>query len=59
LKEVERRFRLTKVLSAGTGATKKELNEMFDAVSDPIKLRVAEQRAAYGDSTHDPSSACG
>jgi len=48
LREVERRGRLVEILWAGTGASAKELKEMFDPASDPSVLRVAEDPQTYG-----------
>jgi len=48
LDEIDRRYRLHEVLKEGLGATPEELETMFDPASDPMQLRVAEKRAAYG-----------
>ena len=48
LREIDRKARLIEVLREGDGATAEERAGMFDAASDPERLRAAENPAAYG-----------
>lgn len=48
LKEIDRRGQLVDLLREGTGASKSELENMFDPDSDPVLLRVAEEQHPYG-----------
>lgn len=48
LREMDRRARLTEVLSKGSGLSGDELATMFDPSSDPVELRAAEDSARYG-----------
>lgn len=50
LREIERKARLVEVLREGSGEPESEavLREMFDPRVDPLALRVAEPRMAYG-----------
>jgi len=47
LREMDRRAKLTEVLSRGTGLSGDELARMFDPASDPMTLRAAEDPAKY------------
>jgi hypothetical protein len=47
LREIDRRVRLSKVLSRGTGLSGKELANAFDPASDPLTLRAAEDPSQY------------
>lgn len=42
LREIDRRERLTKVLSRGTGLSGDELANAFEPASDPLVLRAAD-----------------
>lgn len=46
LREIDRRARLTKILSRGTGLSGDELANAFDTASDPLTLRAAAEDAA-------------
>lgn len=47
LREVDRRARLVEVLREGLGADADQLRAMFDPASDPLTMRVAENRSDY------------
>jgi len=47
LREIDRRARLTEVLSRGSGVSGDALATMFDPASDPVTLRAAEDPAKY------------
>jgi hypothetical protein len=49
LQEIDRRHQLHHILSEGLGLTPDELENMVDPASDPMRLRVAEPQAPYGE----------
>lgn len=47
LREMDRRARLTEVLTKGSGLQGEELANMFDPTTDPTLLRAAEGSGSY------------